>query len=517
MISANLPPVATFDDWRNKARELLLASTPPEAIIWQTNDTSNLFNTNFWTAGAHAGMSASSSIDVGQADPAMPARAPAVQTKIIFVPRAFIDLARKAILHSDDNRCALLYRVLWRLQRNRALLEDAADRDIVQLNALARSVRRDEHKMHAFVRFKEIVGEYGPRYVAWFEPQHHIVQESAAFFVRRFTGMNWSIITPEASAHWDGEILSFGPGGKRSDVPADDARDDDWRAYYESRFNPARLKVAAMKREMPKHYWRNLPETVRIPDLIKSASTRTESMVAATPSTPRKRAGAAHAKIAPEDLPARLEPIAEHEKPPASLKDLQRALQACRACPLWRDATQAVPGEGATEEPLLALVGEQPGDQEDLAGHPFVGPAGKVLDRALKAAAIDRGELFVTNAVKHFKHEPRGKRRLHTRPNAGEVELCRWWVVHELKLVRPRLVVALGATALQSLSNYRGTLTNAREQTLKTREGAALRVTVHPSYLLRLPDEEAKAAEFERFVTDLKQAKRLAERMARAA
>ena len=133
------------------------------------------------------------------------------------------------------------------------------------------------------------------------------------------------------------------------------------------------------------------------------------------------------------------------------------------------------------------------------------------------ALAIDRGELFVTNAVKHFKHEPRGKRRLHTRPNAGEVELCRWWVVHELKLVRPRLVVALGATALQSLSNYRGTLTNAREQTLKTREGAALRVTVHPSYLLRLPDEEAKAAEFERFVTDLKQAKRLAERMARAA
>ena len=447
----------------------------------------------------------------------MPAGAPAVQTKTFAVPRAFVELAQKAILHSDPQRFALLCRILWRLQHNRALLEDAADRDIVHINALAKSVRRDEHKMHAFVRFKEITGADGPRYVAWFEPQHHIVRETADFFVRRFAGMTWSIITPESSVHWDGEALSFGPGGKRGDVPADDARDDDWRTYYESMFNPARLKVAAMKREMPKHYWRNLPETAHIADLIKSASTRTDTMVAATPSTPRKRAGAAHAKIAPEDLPARLEPIAEHAKPPASLKDLQRALQACRACPLWRDATQAVPGEGVAEEPLLALVGEQPGDQEDLAGRPFVGPAGKVLDRALEAAGINRADLFITNAVKHFKHEPRGKRRLHMRPNAGEIEICRWWVAHELTLVKPRLVVALGATALQSLSSYKGALTKARGRTLKTREGAALRATVHPSYLLRLPDEDAKEAEFARFVADLRDAKSLAEKLARTA
>lgn len=447
----------------------------------------------------------------------MPAGAPAVQTQSVFVSRAFIEVASKAALHSDPQRFALLYRILWRLQTNRALLDDAADRDIVQLNALAKAVRRDEHKMHAFVRFKEITGVDGTRYVAWFEPQYHIVQETADFFARRFTGMNWSIFTPEASAHWDGGTLRFGEGGKRSDVPAEDARDDDWRTYYESMFNPARLKVAAMKREMPKHYWRNMPETALIPDLIKSASMRTEDMVAATPSTPRKRAGAAHAKITPEDLPTRLEPIAEHATPPTSLQDLQRALQSCRACPLWRDATQAVPGEGATDEPLLALVGEQPGDQEDLAGHPFIGPAGQVLDRALAEAGIDRAKLFVTNAVKHFKHEPRGKRRLHQRPNAGEVEMCRWWVKHELALVRPHLVVALGATALQSLSTYRGALSSARERTLKTREGAALRTTVHPSYLLRLPDADAKEAEFARFVADLKEAKRVAEQLPRAA
>lgn len=491
MISANLPRIPTFDDWRAAARNMLAVLAKPEEIIWRTESESDLF----------------ASAPTPNLQPATP----------IVVPRAFIDVASKAALHDDPERFALLYRILWRLQQNRALMEDAADADIVTLNALAKAVRRDEHKMHAFVRFKEIAGADGPRYVAWFEPQHHIVHETADFFVRRFTGMNWSIITPEASAHWDGDTLNFGPGGQRNDVPADDARDDDWRAYYESMFNPARLKVKAMKREMPKHYWRNMPETGLIPDLIKSASTRTEDMVAATPSTPRKRAGAAHAKITPEDLPPHLEPIAERASPPASLEDLQRALQSCRACPLWRDATQAVPGEGVSEDPLLALVGEQPGDQEDLAGHPFIGPAGQVLDRALKAAGINRSELFVTNAMKHFKHEPRGKRRLHMRPNAGEVEICRWWVKHELELVRPTLIVALGATALQSLTTYKGTLTKAREQTLQTREGATLRATVHPSYLLRLPDERAKEVQFARFVADLKDAKQLAQDMARAA
>lgn len=491
MISASLPSIPTFEDWRAAARNMLAVLAKPEEIVWRTEGESDLF--------------------VSAPTPNLKPVTP------IFVPRAFIDIARKAALHSDPERFALLYRILWRLQQNRALMEDATDAEVVKLGALAKAVRRDEHKMHAFVRFKEIAGADGPRYVAWFEPQHHIVHETADFFVRRFTGMNWSIITPEASAHWDGEALSFGAGGARSDVPAADARDDDWRAYYESMFNPARLKVAAMKREMPKHYWRNMPETERIPDLIKSASTRTEGMVAAIPTTPRKRAGAAHAKIAPEDLPARLEPIAEHAAAPSSLIDLRRALQSCRACPLWREATQAVPGEGLEEQPLLALVGEQPGDQEDLAGRPFVGPAGQLLNRALAEAGIDRGELFVTNAVKHFKHEPRGKRRLHQRPNAGEVETCRWWVKHELELVRPTLIVALGATALQSLTMYKGTLTKAREQTLHTREGAALRATVHPSYLLRLPDDRAKEAEFARFVADLKEAKQLAQNMMRAA
>lgn len=158
----------------------------------------------------------------------------------------------------------------------------------------------------------------------------------------------------------------------------------------------------------------------------------------------------------------------------------------------------------------MALVGEQPGDQEDLAGKPFVGPAGKLLKRALEAAGVEAGEIFLTNAVKHFKHEARGKRRLHKRPERGEVEICRWWVKYELELVKPKLVVALGVTALQSLSAHKGSLREVRDATIKTREGRMMRATIHPSALLRLPDEADKEAEFERFVADLQTAKKLA-------
>ncbi len=490
MIAAKLPAIPVFEDWRDQARALLVKGAPPEAIAWTTDAAPDLFAR---TAGAPAGMHRSSVQRAGEA--------PAVRAS-----RAFVDLARKAVLHSDPERFALLYRVLFRLQHNKALLEDAADPDVVRVNALAKAVRRDEHKMHAFVRFKGTANADGPRFVAWFEPRHHILQEAADFFVRRFAGMRWSIVTPEASAHWDGETLSCGAGGARADVPADDARDDDWRAYYESMFNPARLRTDAMRREMPTHYWRNLPEARVIPGLVAQASARRDEMVAATPTTPRKRAGVAHTLIAPSDLAPELELIAQHGVAPRSLEDLRAALSACRACPIGKDATQAVGGEGPLK-PLLALVGEQPGDQEDLAGHPFVGPAGQVLDRALAEAGIERGETFVTNAVKHFKHTPRGKRRMHQSPNGREIEICRWWVKHELSFVQPRLVVALGASALKSLAGYKGALEAARGVMLVTREGAPLRATVHPSYLLRLPDEEAKEIQYRRFVEDLKAAR----------
>ncbi|MDC7784421.1 UdgX family uracil-DNA binding protein [Rhodoplanes sp. TEM] len=186
-----------------------------------------------------------------------------------------------------------------------------------------------------------------------------------------------------------------------------------------------------------------------------------------------------------------------------TLAALRDAEAACTRCPLYANATHVVPGEGPARARLM-LVGEQPGDQEDLAGRPFVGPAGKVLDRAILDAGIDRRTVFVTNAVKHFKWEPRGKRRLHKKPNAHEIERCRWWNDIERALVRPQLVVALGATAAASLLGRSVTIGRVRGERLTGRDGEPVVVTVHPSYLLRLRDKADKEREYARFVADLK-------------
>jgi DNA polymerase len=194
------------------------------------------------------------------------------------------------------------------------------------------------------------------------------------------------------------------------------------------------------------------------------------------------------------------------EETPRSLKALREAENACRRCDLYKFATQAVPGEGPAHAPLM-LIGEQPGNDEDLDGHPFVGPAGRVLDGALKEAGIDRKQVFVTNAVKHFKHEMRGKRRLHKRPDPGEIEACRWWQHIERDLVKPKLMVALGATAARSVFERVITINKVRGEVLPVPEGGNALVTIHPSYLLRIQEERDKRAEYARFLADLKVAK----------
>jgi len=195
------------------------------------------------------------------------------------------------------------------------------------------------------------------------------------------------------------------------------------------------------------------------------------------------------------------------EPPPAitSLKDLARAEHECRRCPLYENATQAVPGEGRRQAHLM-LVGEQPGDKEDIAGKPFVGPAGRMLDEALEEAGIPREEVFVTNAVKHFKHEMRGKRRLHKRPNTYEIERCKIWLEVERTIVRPSGIVALGATAARSLLGRPVTITKVRGAPLQLADGTAALVTIHPSLLLRIEDRADKAREYRAFVADLRQA-----------
>jgi DNA polymerase len=186
-----------------------------------------------------------------------------------------------------------------------------------------------------------------------------------------------------------------------------------------------------------------------------------------------------------------------------SLSALREAEAACTRCPLYRDATQVVPGEGPAHARIM-MVGEQPGDQEDRQGRPFVGPAGRILDRAIMEAGIDRKQVFVTNAVKHFKFEQRGKRRLHKRPSAGEIDVCRWWLERERALVKPRVVVALGASAARGVLGRATTIASVRGKVLSGDDGSRIVVTIHPSYLLRLRDDESKEREYARFVEDLR-------------
>lgn len=361
------------------------------------------------------------------------------------------------------------------------LLNIATDPDVGRIRDMAKAVRHDEHKMHAFVRFREIGRERNSHFVAWFEPEHHIVEFAAPFFMRRFADMEWSILTPDLCAHWDGHALSFTPGVSRSDAPSKDRLEEFWRSYYASIFNPARLKVKAMQTEMPKKYWRNLPEASLIKPLIAGAARVSCDMVAAEATVPKK--------------PQRREQsMTRKTSSHASLSSLRDEAADCRACHLWKDATQTVFGEGPAHAPIM-LVGEQPGDKEDLASKPFVGPAGQMLDRALKEAGIDRTKVYVTNAVKHFKFVPRGKIRLHQKPNTPEIKACRPWYERELASIKPDLVVAMGATAAQSVFGKITPINKNRGRLIDMDDGCKALVTVHPSYLLRLPDEDAKARE----------------------
>lgn len=412
------------------------------------------------------------------------------------VPRAFVDMASLVVLHRSAERFDLLYRLLWRLGREPNLMHIASDPDVARARDFAKAVSRASHKMKAFVRFRLVEeADEPPTYVAWFEPAHRVTELTAPFFARRFTNMRFSVLTPDACAHWDGERLTFTTGADPADAPRDDALEDYWRTYYASIFNPARLKTKAMQKEMPKRYWRNLPEASLIPELIEAAEGRTAAMVRQAPSEPSRRVVRQAQRLSRD--------ASFEEGAPSTLEEVMAGVDFCRRCDLWRDSTQGVTGEGPLRAKLM-FVGEQPGDQEDLAGQPFVGPAGQVLDRALDAAGVPRAETYVTNAVKHFKHELRGKRRIHKTPDTKEVQACRWWLDAERRIVRPRVIVALGATAASAVFGKAVPVTKSRGQAFQLRDQSQGVVTFHPSYLLRIPDEQAKAKAYADFVADLK-------------
>jgi uracil-DNA glycosylase len=291
-----------FDGWRQAARSLVLNDVIPADVTWRVQgDAPELF------------------------EPTDPPPEPSREATF-NVPAKFVELAKAAILH---------YRLLWRLRTNHDLMTVATDPDVSQVSAMAKAVRHDEHKMHAFVRFREIGREHKSHYVAWFEPEHHIVELAAPFFARRFADMPWSILTPDLCAHWDGHAVSITQGVSKSEAPTEDRLEETWRRYYASIFNPARLKVKAMQNEMPKKYWRNLPEASLIKPLIESAERTASAMIAQGATEPHKsqkreeppmvRKSAADDIAAPIAAPAR---SGRTPPRPCSAKD-RKTLRSC--------------------------------------------------------------------------------------------------------------------------------------------------------------------------------------------
>ena len=542
--------VGDFAAWRAVARERLAASLPPDEVVWSDRREPSLFGAGVacgvgvleapgagpgdaggaadvpgGASGARRGAvgsprgavalcgGAGAAVDGARPGP----RAVASERSAVDSERSAVDSEQSAVdsgggaargpsisrelltllellaCYRDPGRWDLMYRLTWRtVHENRALLQNDADVDVRRARLWSKAVSQDVHKMHAFVRFHETAGDDGaPCYVAWFEPSHEILRYAVPFFEKRFGNMRWMIATPDGAAVWSGSRTEYVESPGRSAVPRDDSTHELWRAYYRNICNIARVNPRMMQREMPQRYWRHLPEATEIHSILRDnprvlhETLRAEASAAAENlRTPR-----AVAKTLDEIAPAADSP------------------QTCQRCPLWRRATQAVLGEGPKGARVM-LVGEQPGDEEDLRGRAFVGPAGQVLDDALRQAGVARGGVFVTNSVKHFKWEPRGKRRLHAKPNQQEIRACNSWLQREISEVAPRVIVAMGATALRAVTGLTLTIDAARHSDLRAANGALVVATYHPSAILRAPDER-KEHLMTSLVQDLARAERL--------
>lgn len=475
---------ADFETWRGLARGALAECLAPEQVEWISADLdqTDLFG-----------------LETGQHE-ALSSPEPRA-TPVGHLPKEGLALLRTILRHHDPRRFSLAYRLLWRLQTQPALLAIATDPDIREAARMTQQIRRDMHKMKAFVRFREatLPGNEGRRhFIAWFEPENFILESVAPFFAERFSDMDWMILTPIGSILFEkGKLIC-----DRTPCAPPDLEDDIetlWHSYYQSIFNPARIKTKAMRSEMPTKYWKNLPETRLIPQMLADAENRVAAMVARQNDG---RAPAFHERHQAEWREKEAQ-ASEQREALDGLPALSRALETCQRCDLCRYATQSVPGVGPDHAPLM-LVGEQPGDQEDLQGKPFVGPAGQVLDRVLAQVGIKRDEVYLTNAVKHFKFVSKGRRRIHQTPGRTEIVACSPWLEQEIRLVRPKLIVTLGATALQAVEGRISRLGALRGH---VRDGNATRppslATIHPSYLLRLPEPDRAKEEEQRFRQEL--------------
>lgn len=468
--SVDIPAQRSFSAWREAARIAISHDIAPADIDW--NGGGGLF--------------------AGSPLPDIPG------AHQISVTQAFLKLAGSVIWHSAPERFALLYQALWRLYQRDGDPISQADELGRKLNLMAKSVGRDIHKMHAFVRFRELPSDQPRRrFAAWFEPEHYTLEPGSRFFAKRFADMDWMIATPHLTARFEDGELSFHAGGARPTLP-EDASEALWGTYFANIFNPARIKLNAMRSEMPKKYWKNLPETRLIPEMLKDAEARVERMRAATASEVRPGAAAISTRYR-ASMPKAV-------GLPNTLAEARESALQCRRCGLCETATQTVWGEGAGDASLM-IVGEQPGDREDLEGRPFIGPAGQLLRLAMAEAGVSPERVWLTNAVKHFKFTMRGKKRIHQNPGKQEIQHCQWWLAQEINLVQPHIILALGASAAFALTGHDTSITSRRGQVEPGIHGGPVLITWHPSYILRLPDTKDRKARQRELVNDISAAR----------
>lgn len=469
-----------YASWRRLALRALAYAWPPETITW-TERTA--------TGGAAGGQM---TLDALQDEAAGPPRdAPALPR--VRISRNLAALLHDAALYRSPGRWPLLYRVVWRWHQGDRAVASAADEDGARLHAMAKSVRRAKHDMIAYLRFKERADGGSPQYLAWYEPEHDVLPFAAEHFAQRMGASTWWIGTPHGAAWWDGRDLHISEATLQATAMpiTDDEVEPLWLAYYQNTFNPARLNECALERQMPVRFWRHLPEGPLIPRMVAEArdGARRLAQSGAIGTMPGKPVAVEAARAQPLRAPA-------------------SSLDQCRRCELWRHATQPVPGCGPANARLM-LVGEQPGDHEDLSGRVFIGPAGKVLDDAMRRAGVARESVYLTNAIKHFKWIARGKRRLHKTPAQREVEACSRWLREEMVRVRPAVIVTLGATALRAVLGPQFPLRDHLGMPL--RQGDAWVVpTWHPSYALRASGAEKEAAIIDDIVRAIAHARELA-------
>ncbi len=423
-----------WDGWRAATRALVLAGVPPDQVQWQVAPKR--------------------------------ARIPTEASGSFGISRALVALAGLAIQARDPRRFEELYRVVWRTHNGERVLDDRADPDTRLAQGLALSVRAEQHRMRAQLRYLPVHERGGIRYVAWYRPAHFVLEADAQLLARRFHGLAVSILTPDGSAHWDQDGLRLGPEVDPASVPDDAGLSAYWLSYG------AEVMAAAQRGS-------SIPEAELLGD-----------------------------EPWPPDRPA-LGPVVMQAGTDPGIETAWHEAADCRRCHLWEPATQTVFGEGPAGARVM-LIGEQPGDQEDVIGRPFVGPAGLMLDRAMEEAGIDRRGTYVTNAVKHFKFTPRGKRRLHQTPEAPEIQACRFWLDVERVRLAPSLVVLLGVTAARAVLGRAVTIGRERGRPIRLSDTETAFVTVHPSFLLRVPDEDARHREYQAFVRDLRKVAELA-------